>query len=81
MWYTYILKSKNFNKYYIGHCEDFDKRLSQHNNGKTKSIKAYIPYELIYYENFDFKKDAYRREMQIKKYKGGEAFKKLLKLI
>ncbi len=78
MWYVYILKSVSFNKYYIGYTADLDKRLLEHNSGKTKSIKAYLPYKLIYSEKFATKSDAYKRERQIKRYKGGSAFKKLI---
>ena len=78
MWNVYILKSKKFNKYYIGHTADLSRRLQEHNLGKTRSIKRYIPFELIYSESYNTKSEAYKRERQIKKYKGGEAFKKLI---
>ena len=38
---VYILKSFNFNRYYVGHSADTEKRLSEHNSGKVRSIKAY----------------------------------------
>ncbi len=78
MWYTYIIKSKSCNKYYIGYTENLEKRLREHNGGKTKSIKAFIPFDIIYYESYNNKPEAYKRERKIKKYKGGEAFKKLI---
>jgi len=78
MWYVYIIKSLKFNKYYTGHTKNLEKRIKEHNLGKTKSIKHYIPFRLVYSEQYGSKQEAYRREMQIKKYKGGEAFKKLI---
>ena len=74
----YILKSKLKEKYYIGHTSDLDKRLHCHNAGKVRSTKIYKPWEIIYTEELKDKKGAYRREMQIKSYKEGEAFKKMI---
>jgi len=45
----------------------------------AKSTKNFRPWEIVYKEFFDTKQEAYRRELQIKSYKGGQAFKKLLK--
>jgi putative endonuclease len=78
MYFTYILKSDNCNHYYIGHTADPHKRLLEHNSGKVKSTKKYLPWQIIYYESVNTKSEAYKREMQIKSYKGGNAFKKLL---
>jgi len=50
MWYVYIIKSLKFNRYYTGCTENIEKRLNEHNLGKTKSIKHYIPFDLIYSE-------------------------------
>ncbi len=79
MYNVYILKSLKFNRYYIGHSKNLEKRLKQHNQGKVKSTKAYRPWECIYTESFVNKQTAYKREMEIKAYKSGLAFKKLIK--
>jgi putative endonuclease len=79
MHYVYVLRSLKTGRYYIGSTEDLTKRLERHNSGKNKSTKIGIPWFLEYKENFPTEQDAYRREMQIKRFKGGEAFKKLLK--
>ena len=76
---VYILKSLNFNRYYIGHSSDVEKRLLEHNLGKVRSTKAYKPWKIIYFEVKSSKKDAYKREMQIKAFKHGKAFEKLIK--
>lgn len=78
MFYVYILKSKSCGRYYIGHTEDVDKRLERHNNGLVTSTKHYIPWEIIHIENFQARTEAHKREVQIKSYKGGNAFKKLI---
>ncbi|HQF43863.1 MAG TPA: GIY-YIG nuclease family protein [Ignavibacteriaceae bacterium] len=79
MFYVYILKSKSTNKFYIGHTNNLKRRLEEHNTGKTSSIKAYIPWEIIYCEEFLTKAEAYNREKEIKSYKSGFKFKELLK--
>ena len=78
MYKVYILKSKCAERFYIGHTNNIEKRLSEHNRSKVKSTKAFVPWEIVYTENFATKSDAFRREMQIKSYKSGNAFRKLL---
>ncbi|MDD5732012.1 MAG: GIY-YIG nuclease family protein [Patescibacteria group bacterium] len=79
MWFVYILKSKIFNKYYIGCTRNLQRRIWEHNAGLTISVKRYIPYELVYFEKYNNQEEAYKREKQIKSYKGGNAFKRLIK--
>lgn len=79
MYFTYILKSAHHGRHYIGSCEGLEKRLKEHNQGKMKSTKAFKPWVLIYQECFETRGEARKRENQIKSYKGGEAFKKLIK--
>ena len=78
MWYVYILQSEKTGRYYTGYAEDLEKRLKQHNKGKTKSLKAHLPVRVLYAEKAPSKQEAYYRERQIKSYKGGKAFKRLL---
>jgi putative endonuclease len=66
MYYTYVLKSKVDEGLYIGSTEDLRKRLGEHNEGKTKSIKHRIPFKLIYYEAYENKTDARKRELELK---------------
>ena len=77
MYYVYILQSKK--RYYIGYTSNLEERLRNHNSGKNVSTKYGIPWVVVYSKKFEDKKLAWLRERQIKKYKGGEAFKKLIK--
>ena len=79
MYYVYILRSKVTGKYYIGYTSDIRRRLQEHNSGRTKSLWKHRPLEIIRVEEYTVLQDARRRERQIKDYKSGEAFKKLLK--
>ena len=78
MYTTYILKSLIKDWYYVGHSSTIEDRVKVHNGGKNRSTKAYCPFKLVYTEEFKSKSEAFKREQQIKRYKHGEAFKKLI---
>ncbi len=63
MYFTYLAQSiSNPEKYYKGHTDDLKKRLMQHNQGMTKSIKHLIPLRIIYYESFETREIAIKSE-------------------
>ena len=78
MYFVYILQSLSKKRFYIGHSSNVERRLKEHNAGKVRSTKGYVPWQLIYEEEHKSKSQAFAGEMQIKKYKSGEAFKKLI---
>lgn len=66
MHYTYMLKCKD-NTYYTGYTNNLEKRLKAHNEGKgAKYTRGRGPVELIYYEEYEDKHSAMRREWEIK---------------
>ena len=67
-------------KFYIGYTSNLRARVNRHNRGGNISTKHRRPLELVYNEVYDTKLEAMRREREIKGYKGGIKFKKLLKL-
>lgn len=75
---VYVLQSLKDKGFYIGTTTNPQRRLKYHNLGTNKSTKARIPFKLVYYEKFNDNKVALKREKQIKSYKGGNAFKKLI---
>jgi len=66
---TYILYSNKTNKYYIGYTSNIETRLEKHNLGGTTSTRSGRPCKLMYFETFDNKTDAIKRENEIKKKK------------
>ncbi|MBI5906609.1 GIY-YIG nuclease family protein [Candidatus Saccharibacteria bacterium] len=78
MYFVYILSSKIKPRYYVGYTSDLKTRLAYHNRGANRSTRGLRPWELVYSERFKTKDDAWRREQQIKSYKGGRAFKALI---
>ena len=79
MYCVYILKSLKSKRYYIGHTGNLQRRLTEHNSGKTKSTKGYVPWIIVHTEIYKTKSEAYKREKEIKSYKSGIKFKKLIK--
>ena len=79
MGYTYILKSKYFNKHYIGSTVDLCERLKYHNAGQGgKYTKKYLPWEILCYKKCSTINEARKLEILVKSYKGGNAFKKII---
>ena len=66
MFTLYILYSKSIDIYYVGYTNNIDRRLSEHNRKKGKFTDKGIPWELVYSENFENKKQAMEREKLIK---------------
>ena len=78
-YHIYILQSVKDGRYYIGSTHDVEARLRFHNAGLQRSTKSRIPFRLVYSEIYIDMQLALFREKQIKSYKGGEAFKNLLR--
>ena len=78
MYYTYLLYSEAFNRYYVGHCEDINQRLNRHNLRKVPSTKAYAPWKLMYTEKYTTRSEASQRERVIKSKKSRTYIEKLI---
>lgn len=80
MYYVYLIQSQKNKKFYLGSTKDLVRRLSEHNNKKSKYTSLYIPWKLVYYEAFLSEKDARNREKNLKNHgKGMSELKKRLK--
>ena len=65
--YVYILKCKD-DSLYTGWTNNLEKRVQAHQRGKgAKYTRAKLPVELVYFEEFEDKIDAMKREYEIKK--------------
>ncbi|MDR0840199.1 MAG: GIY-YIG nuclease family protein [Christensenellaceae bacterium] len=68
MYYAYILRCAD-GTLYAGYTDDLRRRLAAHNAGKGgKYTRAHRPVTLAYYESFETKAEAMRREYAYKKY-------------
>lgn len=64
--YTYIVKCSD-ETLYTGWTNNLKKRLEEHNSGKgAKYTKNRRPVELVYFEEYDTKQEAMKREYAIK---------------
>lgn len=64
--YTYILRCAD-GSLYTGYTTDLEARVNAHNSGKgAKYTRTRLPVSLVYYETFNTKQDAQRREALIK---------------
>jgi putative endonuclease len=67
--HTYILRSVTTGRFYVGYTENLAKRVAEHNNNRTVSIKNRGPWTLVYSEEFPSRAAAMRREREIKRMK------------
>ncbi|WMM26890.1 GIY-YIG nuclease family protein [Tissierella sp. MB52-C2] len=66
MCYVYILQCKD-DTLYTGWTTNLDKRIHKHNLGKAaKYTRGRTPVKLVYFEEFDNKIEAQKREYAIK---------------
>ena len=75
MHYVYVLKRKKDGDLYIGGTSNLEERLTYHNSGKVKSTKSRIPFEIIFYEEYDDKYKAFNMESYYKTAKGKKDLK------
>ena len=66
MFYVYLIKSQRTQQLYTGCTADLVKRISEHNADLNISTKGKGPFELIYFEGYKDKKDAFHREHNLK---------------
>ena len=67
--FTYILFSEKLNKHYIGHTNDIDRRISEHNSSHCSSTKFGVPWRLIYSKEFPTNSEAIILELKLKSMK------------
>ena len=78
MFNVYVLESEK-GRFYIGYTsKTVEERLFEHNHSKCRWTKNKGPWKVRCREEWNSKEEAYRREQQIKKYKGGRAFQSLI---
>lgn len=64
--FVYILQSLVDNNHYTGYTENLEKRIKRHNEGYVRSTRKRKPFKLIYFEEFNTKKEAQDRERYLK---------------
>ena len=66
--YVYIVECSD-GTFYTGWTNNLDRRVNQHSNWTgAKYTRGRGPVKLVYYEEFNEKRDAMKREYEIKRY-------------
>lgn len=76
--FVYALVSDNNQRIYVGFSSNLEKRLIEHNSGKTKSTKGFRPWKLLYFEEVPNRALARQKEKYYKSGVGKEFLKSLL---
>jgi putative endonuclease len=73
MFKVYVLYSEIHKKIYIGFTSNLEQRLKSHNELATKGYTLkFRPWNLVLQEEFETKREAMKREKQLKSSKGRE---------
>ena len=79
MYYCYILFSVAYNSYYIGHTGDqLEERLRKHNSNHKGFTGKSHDWQFFYYEIYETKDEAYKREREIKGWKSKKMIESLI---
>jgi len=79
IYFTYVLVSEIDKSWYIGYSSNLEKRLIDHNSGKTITTNRKKPWKILYYEVSFNKEDAIAREKYLKSGMGSRYLKNRLK--
>jgi putative endonuclease len=77
-WKVYVLRSQTSDIMYVGMSKNLERRLAEHNAGKSRFTSGHIPWELIYVEEADTSLQARVREKYLKSSAGKRYLEKLL---
>ncbi|NNT70850.1 GIY-YIG nuclease family protein [Flavobacterium sp. IMCC34852] len=77
MFYIYAISSLNRNYIYVGLTDNIERRFMEHNSGKNKTTKPYLPFQVIYTEEFETRVEARIREKYYKSGIGKEKLKQI----
>ena len=77
MYYVYAISSLARNYIYVGLTDNLERRINQHNSGRSKTTKPYAPFVLIYHEEHETRPEARIREKYLKSGIGKEFLKSL----
>jgi putative endonuclease len=71
-YYTYILFSEKFGRFYYGQTQNLDARIIKHNAGFVKSTARFTPWRLVAYKECTTRSEAFLLERALKNCKSRE---------
>jgi putative endonuclease len=79
MFKVYILFSQKINRYYIGFTgDDLAVRIRKHSSNHKGYTGKTNDWQLVYFEEYDFKHNAIKREKELKSWKSSSRIEKLI---
>jgi putative endonuclease len=75
MFIVYVLESEIYKRVYVGMTNDPERRIKEHNSGKTRSTRFYRPWKVLLTESFQTRIEARKREKYLKSGIGREFIK------
>jgi putative endonuclease len=79
MYFTYVLYSPKYNRFYIGQTANINNRLHYHNSGLVKSTKPYVSWDLVGFIEKPTRSDAAILERKLKNLNSTDLKKFVLK--
>jgi putative endonuclease len=79
MFFVYILEAVDCKRFYIGQTENLENRIKSHNQGRNLSTKAYIPWQLKWWKEFETRSEAIIMERKLKGVKKRVELEKFVK--
>ncbi len=77
MYTVYVLKSEVAEKSYVGFTNNLERRIEEHNLGKSGYTSKHKPWKVIYTEEFPSINEAVEREKYLKSRSGRRYLKKV----
>ena len=79
MFFVYILEAEVSKRFYIGQTENLEERVLRHNKGRNLSTKAYIPWTLKWWKEFETRSESVKMERRLKEIKKREGIEKFVR--
>jgi putative endonuclease len=76
--YVYIIRSEKNKSFYVGSTTDLGRRIKEHNRGKNKYTKKFLPWDLVFSQKFNSLPVARKAEYWIKKQKDTRLIQKII---
>ena len=76
--FVYILQSTRTGRFYIGHCDHLIERFHEHQAGYSAATRNRGPWWLPYFEIYDTRGDAQKREYALKRKKSAKYLRWLI---
>ena len=75
---VYILKSQVNGRYYVGSTSNLERRIEEHNKGKSKYTSLTRPFKLVFNQQYESLNKARSIEYKLKKLKRRDIIEKII---